>query len=110
MNKNITRLAFDMDKPRNLEFGLCLGTLDFFYGLGTGDDGMTQGYQQNHSLSLKLFKPFFDNDLLKHGRLPHVLPLAVHLDLGHLPDTQGYLGLLSEKHVLPLRPFKSYRL
>ena len=26
---------------------------------------------------------------------PHVLPLA-GLDLGHLPDTQGYSGLLSE--------------
>ena len=22
--------------------------------------------------------------------LPHVLPLTVHLDLEHLPDTQGY--------------------
>ena len=24
---------------------------------------------------------------------PHVLPLAVHLDFGHLPDNQGYLGV-----------------
>ena len=31
---------------------------------------------------------------LEHGKLPHVLPLAVHLDLGHLPDAQGCLGLL----------------
>ena len=27
---------------------------------------------------------------------PHILALAVQLDLGHLPDTQGYSGLLSE--------------
>ena len=26
----------------------------------------------------------------------HILPLAVHLSLEHLSDTQGYLGLLSE--------------
>ena len=25
-------------------------------------------------------KPFFDNVFLEHGGLPHVLPLAVHLD------------------------------
>ena len=43
--------------------------------------GMTQGYQLDHSLSLRfrLLKPFFDNVLLEHGGLPHVLPLAVHL-------------------------------
>ena len=28
--------------------------------------------------------------------LPYVLPLTVHLDLEHLPNTLGYLGLLSE--------------
>ena len=26
---------------------------------------------------------------------PHVLSIAVHLDLGHLPDTRGFSGLLS---------------
>ena len=41
-------------------------------------------------------KTVLDNVLLDHGGLPCVLPFAVHLDLGHLPDTQGYLGLLSE--------------
>ena len=41
-------------------------------------------------------KPFFDNVLLPHGGLPNVLPLSVHLDLEHLPNTQGYLGLLYE--------------
>ena len=34
----------------------------------------------DHLLSLRLLKPFFDNVLLEHGGLPHVLPLAVHLD------------------------------
>ena len=33
---------------------------------------------------------YYDNVLLELGQLPCVLPLAVHLDLGHLPDTQGY--------------------
>ena len=42
---------------------------------------MTQDYQMDHSLSLRLLKPFFDNVLLEHGELPHVLPLAVHLVL-----------------------------
>ena len=31
-----------------------------------------------------------------HGVLPYVLPLVVHLDLGYLPDTQGYSGFFSE--------------
>ena len=43
---------------------------------------------------------FFDNVLLEHGELPCVLPLAVHLDLEHLPNTQGYLGLLFELYTL----------
>ena len=34
--------------------------------------------------------------ILEDGELPCVLPLDVHLDLGHLPDPQGYSGLLSE--------------
>ena len=38
---------------------------------------------------------YFDNVLLDLGEPPCVLPLAVHLDLRHLPETQGYLGLLS---------------
>ena len=37
-----------------------------------------------------------DNVLLEHGGLHCVLPCAVHPDLGHPPDTQEYLGLLSE--------------
>ena len=34
--------------------------------------------------------------LFEHGGLPWVLPYAVHLHLGQLPDTLGYLGHLSE--------------
>ena len=45
--------------------------------------------------------------LLEHVGLPCVLPFAVHLDLGHLPDTQGYFGLLSEL-LTPAQPSKSY--
>ena len=41
-------------------------------------------------------KTYFDNVLLENGGLPNVLPFSVHLDLGQLPDTHGYLGLLSE--------------
>ena len=45
---------------------------------------------------LRPFKTVLDNVLLEHGGLPCVLPSIVHPDLGHPPDTQGYLGLLSE--------------
>ena len=40
---------------------------------------MTQGDQLDHLLLLRLLKSFFENVLLEHGGLPHVLPLAVHL-------------------------------
>ena len=36
------------------------------------------------------------NVLLEHGELPCVLPYDVHLDLEHLSDTQGYIGLISD--------------
>ena len=49
---------------------------------------LEQGYHLYHSLSLRLSKTIFDNVLLNHGGLPHVLTLSVYLDLGHLPDTQ----------------------
>ena len=48
------------------------------------------------SLPLRLLRSLFNKVLLEDGELPCVLPLAVQLDLGHLPDNQGYLGLLSE--------------
>ena len=50
------------------------GTWEFFYGLW-----MIQEYQLDHLLSLNVVKPFSDNVLIKHGGLPHVLPL-VHYD------------------------------
>ena len=60
----------------NLEFGLRFNeSWDSCYELG-----MTQGYQLDHLLSLKILKPFCDNVLLEHDGLPHVLPLAVNLD------------------------------
>ena len=37
-----------------------------------------------------------DKILLEYGGLHCVLPCAVLPDLGHPPDTQEYLGLLSE--------------
>ena len=37
-----------------------------------------------------------DNVPIEHGGLHCVLPCAVLPDLGHPPDTQEYLGLLSE--------------
>ena len=49
-----------------------------------------------HVIPLRPFKTVLDNVLLDHGGLPCVLIFAVHLDFGHLPVTQGYLGLLSE--------------
>ena len=50
----------------------------------------------HHSLTLRLIECALYNVLLEHGELPCVLPFDVHLDLGHLPDTQGYFGLLPE--------------
>ena len=43
--------------------------------------GISQGYQLDHLLSLRLLEPFFDNVLLVDGGLPHVLPLAAYLDV-----------------------------
>ena len=39
----------------------------------------TWGFYLNHLIPLRPFKSVFDNVLLEHGGLPHVLPLAVHL-------------------------------
>ena len=39
----------------------------------------TWGFSLNHLISLRPIKSVFDNILLEHGGLPHVLPLAVHL-------------------------------
>ena len=58
----------------------------------------TWGFYLNHLILLRASKSVFDNILLEHehGGLHRVLPCAVHPDLGHPPDTQEYLGLLSE--------------
>jgi len=82
----LTGLVLDRDKP-----GIRIWT----YGVG-----MTWGYW----LSLRLIKSVPDNVLLEYGGLPCVLSFAVHLDLGHLPDTQGSSGMVSEPC-----PSKSYR-
>ena len=39
----------------------------------------TWGFYLNYLIPLRPFKSVFDNVLLEHGGLPHVLPLAVHL-------------------------------
>ena len=77
----------------NLEFGLGFGllTLDFFYGLE-----MTQGYPLDHSLSLRLLKPSFDNVLLEHGGL-HVYPLVDNQILGTFWVSDFGLGLVNLK-------------
>ena len=69
-------------QPNLLSFNQnCIGTnpgiwtLDFFYGLG-----VTQCYQLDPSLSIRLLKHFFEKVFLEHGGLPHVLHLAVHLN------------------------------
>ena len=57
----------------NLDLGLW--TLNFFYGLR-----MTSGfYQQDHSLSQRLLKHFFDNVLLEHVGLIHVYVFSLLL-------------------------------
>ena len=39
----------------------------------------TWGFYLNHLILLRPFKSVFDNILLEHGVLHHVLPLAVHV-------------------------------
>ena len=46
----------------------------------------TWGFYLNHLIPLRPFKSVFDNVLLEHSGLPHVLPLAVHLIF--LPEQQ----------------------
>ena len=50
---------------------------------------MTGSYQMDHSVSLRLLKPFFDNVLPEHGTLPHVLSVAVHLDFVGVGVVEG---------------------
>ena len=82
----LTRLVVDRDKPRIQIWN---------YGVG-----MTQGFQTNWTSHYHSdgFKVSFNiqNVLLEHVGLPCVLPIAVHLDLGHITDTQDHSGLISE--------------
>ena len=75
----------------------------FFLPLTTWDDldilltlSSTWGFYLNHVTITQAHFECAYNVLLEHGELPCVLPFDFHLDLGHLPDTQGYLGLLPE--------------
>ena len=45
---------------------------------------MIHDYQLDQSHHSRLFKSAIDNFLLEYGGLPHVLPFAAELDLGHL--------------------------
>ena len=49
----------------------------------------------DHLVSLRLFKPFFDNVVLEHGGLPHVLSLAVHLDFFGVELVEGVIQCYS---------------
>ena len=83
---------------RVLDLDTCIWSFrtEFVYHPGCWHLDNGAGDQLDHWLSIRLLKPFFDNVLHAHVWLPCVLPLAVHLDSGHLPDTQGYSGLLFE--------------
>ena len=83
VNINVFKQTRRCRQGQAQEFVLWFCSWGFFCG-----DGMTQGY----------FFSVYDNALLEISGLPHVLPLTVQLDFGHLPDTQGYLGLLSEPY------------
>ena len=52
---------------------------------------MTHGYQLDQSLRLRLIISVFDNNnfLLELGGLPHVLPLAFHLECLGTPSRQS---------------------
>ena len=86
------------------------------HGLGIWTSSMdwgvlkAQGYQLVHSLSLRPLKPFFDNVLLEHGGLPHVLPLTVHLSLfGQFvcPSPRPERALAKEKQFRSFGPLGS---
>ena len=62
------------------------------FGLWTSSiDLGLDSYQVDHSLSLRLLKPFTDNIILIYGELPHVLPLAVHLEIFCADQVKGII-------------------
>ena len=76
--------GFVHDLVHGLDYGLVHG-LVYGYELSTltWDTLLTLrsawGFYLNHLIPNRPFKSVFDNVLLEHGGLPHVLPLAVHL-------------------------------
>ena len=63
--------------------------------------GLVQGLV---SATLFMVYGVLHNVLLEHGGQPCLLPSDVHLDIGHPPETQGYLVLLSE----PFNPTQTF--
>ena len=57
----------------------------------------TLGFYLNNVLALRPFGSVLYNVLLEYGGLLCVLPFVVHLDLGHLLDTQGYYHSHAQK-------------
>ena len=72
----------DRVKPRFMVNGLAYGSVH----------GSVHGFVYGFVYGLVYV---LDNVPIEHGGLHCVLPCAVLPDLGHPPDTQGYLGLLA---------------
>ena len=70
----------------------------------------TWGFYLNHLIPLRPFKSVFDNVLLEHGGLPHVLPLSVHQSIefcvkcSRIRDRDGIKPLMEDGHEIPARP------
>ena len=58
--------------------------------------GSVHGFFSWFGIPVRPLKTVLNNVLLEHVGLHCVLPYALHPDLRHPPDTQEYLGLLSE--------------
>ena len=57
----------------------------------------------DYLLSLRLLNPVFDSVLLEQGMVDYpmfFLLLSARNDLGYLPETQGYSGLVYENYSL----------
>ena len=69
-------------------FFLSLTTWDNLGHFAVTKGALSEPYNPTHNFETVLY-----NVLVDHCGLPCVLPLSVHLDLEHLPDTlQRYLG------------------
>ena len=96
---------------------LLLSSWDFFCWTGRGDHSepflLFDFYCGTPPSCLKVIGWMVQPAIQWHSQLysgtagyPHILTLAVQLDLGHLPDTQGYSGLLSEPCTINPDPLK----